>query len=111
MVNLRVGNIYSKASGAKQKEIFRVLASNSYLRIERIVSCGQKTPENTWLSEKYDEWVLVLKGAGKLSFKIKSRTVSLKEGDYVFIPANTPHRVEWTPPRRKTIWLAVCAKA
>ena len=107
MADRRSGNIYAKIPAAKKKEMFRTLAQNKNLRIERIVSFGQATPENTWLKERRDEWVIVLKGAAELRFQKTRRRVILKEGDYVLIPANTPHRVEWTHPRRKTIWLAI----
>jgi cupin 2 domain-containing protein len=103
------GNIYAKVPNAKKKEVFQTLARNGKLRIERIVSRGQATPENIWLRESRDEWVIVLKGAAELRFQRSAGRVSLKEGDYIFIPANTPHRVEWTHQRRKTIWLAVTA--
>ena len=28
-------------------------------------------------------------------------------GDWVNIPARVRHRVEWTDPKQKTVWLAV----
>ncbi len=31
----------------------------------------------------------------------------LKPGDWVDIPAHARHRVEWTDPNEKTMWLAV----
>jgi cupin 2 domain-containing protein len=107
LADRRSGNIYAKIPVAKKKEMFRTLAQNKDLRIERIVSFGQATPENTWLKELRDEWVIVLKGAAELRFQKTRRRVSLKEGDYILILANTAHRVEWTDKRRKTIWLAI----
>jgi cupin 2 domain-containing protein len=107
LADRRSGNIYAKIPVAKKKEMFRTLAQNKNMRIERIVSFGQTTPENTWLKEPRDEWVIVLKGAAELRFQKTPKRVSLKEGDYILIPANTPHRVERTHQRRKTIWLAI----
>jgi cupin 2 domain-containing protein len=107
MGKLKGGNIYAKIPGIKDKEIFQTILVNKKLTIERIVSRGQITEKEKWLKEARDEWVIVLKGAGRLRFRKDSRLITLKAGDYVLIPANTFHRVEWTSPREKTIWLAV----
>jgi len=103
------GNIYSKVPHPKDHEIFEMLVADRKFKIERIVSQGQATPQGEWLSQAHDEWVMVLKGAGRLKFRRGKRPITLKAGDYIFIPANTFHRVEWTSARVKTIWLAVHA--
>ena len=110
MKKIKRGNIYSRIPSVKDKEIFQTIFANKLLKIERIVSRGQVTSEGKWLKEAHDEWVIVLKGAGKLKFSKDSRLIKLKVGDYVLIPANTSHRVEWTSLREKTIWLAVHSK-
>jgi len=107
MRKLKSGNIYSKIPGIKDKEMFQSLLVNKKIKIERIVSWGQNTEKEKWLKETRDEWVIVLKGVGTLRFRKDNRLITLKAGDYVLIPANTSHRVEWTSPREKTIWLAV----
>ncbi len=107
MGKLKFGNIYSKIAGIKDKEIFQTLLVNKKLKIERIVSQGHITEKGKWLKEARDEWVIVLKGAGSLRFRKDNRLIKLKAGDYVLIPANTSHRVDWTTLREKTIWLAV----
>ena len=107
MGKLKFGNIYSKIPALEDKEIFQTLLKSKKLKIERIVSQGQVTKKDKWLKETRAEWVIVLKGAGKLRFRKDNRLIKLKPGDYIFIPANTLHRVEWTSMREKTIWLAV----
>lgn len=107
MRKLKCGNIYSKIPVIKDKETFQTLLVNKKLKIERIISQGQVTEKGKWFKEARDEWVIVLKGASKLRFRKDNRLIKLKAGDYVLIPANTSHRVEWTSPREKTIWLAV----
>jgi len=107
MPKLTRGNIYSKIPSVKNKEIFQTLAENKKLRIERIVSQGQITEKGKWLKESHDEWVIILRGAGKIRFRSANRPIKLKPGDYLLIPAHTFHRVEWTPPKEKTVWLAV----
>ena len=89
------------------KELFESLLSTRTLKIERIISTGQKTKEGKWLKGKRNEWVILVKGAARLRFFKDNREVKMKTGSHVLIPANTPHRVDWTDPRQKTIWLAV----
>ena len=89
------------------KELFQSLLSNRTLQIERIISTGQATREGKWLKGKRNEWVILLKGAAKLRFFKDDRVVKMKVGSHVLIPANTLHRVDWTDPRQRTIWLAV----
>jgi len=101
-------NIFSKLPNAKKGEVFQTILRNKNISIERITSQGQSTPKGKWLSGKTDEWVILLEGKSKLMFKDKS--ITLKKGDYVFIPANTNHRVEWTDKRQKSVWLAVHMK-
>ena len=107
MQKLKRGNIYAKIPAVKDKEIFQTLLINKKLKIERIISQGQVTAKGKWLKEARDEWVILLKGAAKLRFRKGSRLIKLRAGDYLLIPANTSHCVEWTSPRQKTIWLAV----
>jgi cupin 2 domain-containing protein len=109
MKKIKRGNIYSKIPSVKDKEMFETLFANKALKIERIVSRGQVTPKGKWLKDTHDEWVIVLKGEGRLRFSKDNTLVKLKAGDYILIPANASHRVEWTSPREKSIWLAVHA--
>ena len=30
-----------------------------------------------------------------------------RQGDYIFIPAHTYHRITWTRPKQQTVWLAI----
>lgn len=42
-------------------ELVTELAGNGHVRIERIVSWGQASPEEGWYDQSEDEWVLLLK--------------------------------------------------
>ncbi|MDF2155846.1 cupin domain-containing protein [Vibrio sp. CAU 1672] len=88
------------------EEVFDDLLSYKQLRIERIVSKGHTTAKDDWYDQEEHEWVLVVQGAGELTFKDGSVT-HLEAGDYINIPAHTKHRVSWTDPGQETIWLAV----
>ena len=107
MRKLKRENIYAKIPAVKDKESFQALLVNKKLKIERIISQGQVTEQGKWLKEARDEWVIVLKGAGRLRFRKDNCLITLKAGDYVLIPAHTSHRVEWTSRKENTIWLAV----
>ena len=47
-------------------EVVDLLVERPGLRIERIVSTGQATPEGQWYDQETDEWVLVVAGAARL---------------------------------------------
>ena len=102
-------NIFTRLPKAAAKEMFTTLAKTKHIRIERIVSAGQTTPKGQWLSSQGSEWVIVLKGRGRLRFENGRGAIFLKEGDFLFIPPARRHRVDWTDPRQKTVWLAVHA--
>jgi len=106
-MRIKRNNIFSALPDAKVGEVFRTLAKGKDFRIERIVSRGQATPEGVWLRAHTDEWVAVLRGRAQLFFYGARKSLDLKPGDAVFIPALTRHRVAWTHSRKKTVWLAV----
>ncbi len=107
MMEQKVGNLFEGVAGQRTEEIFDTLLETENFRIERIVSQGQNTPKGEWLEQKQAEWVVLLKGATRLSWAQKPEIMELKPGDYVHIPANCKHRVEWTDPKIKTVWLAL----
>jgi cupin 2 domain-containing protein len=86
-------------------EVFETLAQSAHVRIERIVSEGHTSPAHGWYDQDQSEWVLLLQGAARLEFE--DSTLALSPGDYVNIPAHRKHRVVWTTPDQRTIWLAV----
>ena len=89
------------------EEATEVLASGQDVRIERIVSTGQSSPDGFWYDSDQWEWVAVLSGEGKLRFEEEPDFLHLKAGDHITIAPHKRHRVEWTSPTEPTIWLAV----
>lgn len=77
------------------------LVSLAGARIEHIVSSGSVDPGEQ--VQAWDEWVLVTHGRGQLG--LPAGVVELGPGDWVLIPAGTPHRVLQTAPG--TQWIAV----
>ena len=83
------------------KEIFTTILKHKNVTIKKIVSNTLKTPQ-TFIQEK-DEFVILLKGCAKI--EINGEVKKLKSGDYLFIPANTPHTLIKT--KKTAIWLAI----
>lgn len=103
----KLNNLFEGLPESLPEEICESLLENKSFHLERIVSHGQRTPEGQWLKSSQGEWVILLSGAAKLSFALDKSELNMSPGDYVHIPANTQHRVEWTDPNTKTVWLAL----
>jgi cupin 2 domain-containing protein len=88
-------------------EFFDLLCRSDNIRIERIVSRGQASPEGFWYDQEKNEFVLLVQGSAGLTFENEEGVLVLKPGDYITIGAHVKHRVEWTDPSGDTIWLAV----
>jgi len=97
-------NLFSKIPKHIKKELFEVLVKRPGLSIKRILTQGQATG---WLKQDTNEWVVLLAGSAKLLFEDGARQASMKPGDHVQIPARCRHRVSWTDPKQKSVWLAV----
>ena len=100
------GNIYHQIPPDLPKEVFETLAHSPRVKIERIISRGQSSPDSGWYDQAHNEWVIVLKGIAAIAFE-NEITLNLKPGDYVDIPAHKRHRVVTTGSEPETIWLAV----
>jgi len=75
--------------------------------MERIISHGQASPPGFWYDEPTHEWVIVLSGRAALKFAGRAELTILEPGGHLLIPAGSRHRVEWTDPEIKTVWLAL----
>lgn len=100
-------NILSDLPDTISGEVIEELVSGDSVRIERIVSCGCSSPEGFWYDQEENEWVMVLKGSAALRFEGEDELVVLRTGNWLNIPSHVRHRVEWTDPVQKTVWLAV----
>jgi cupin 2 domain-containing protein len=88
------------------EELTQTLLRTANLRIERIVSLGQTSPEGYWYDQNAAEWVLVIQGAARLRLE-GEEPLDMTPGSFLNIPAHRRHRVEWTDPNRPTVWLAI----
>jgi cupin 2 domain-containing protein len=87
-------------------ERFETLVKTDNIHIERIIPKGHTSPEKGWYDQDQNEWVLVLKGAARLSFE-DGNEVSMGSGDSLEIPAHVKHKVVWTDPEEETVWVSV----
>lgn len=104
---MKKDNIFSKIPNAISNEIFETIVVNKNVKIERIISGGHTTPEENWYDQRHDEWVILLRGIAEIAFEDEPQPITLKPGDYVFIPAFCRHRVTRTDDKQPTVWLAV----
>lgn len=98
-------NFFDHIPANNPDEIIQILQADANVRIERILSYGQASPENFWYEQDENEWVILLAGSAELEFEAED-IVKLKQGDYIYIPAFKKHRVKSTSQTETTIWLA-----
>lgn len=107
MKSIETNNIYTHLPPAQKTEVSEKIISNSGVKIERITSLGQATLPGKWLESKRNEWVILLKGKAKLRLRSHENIIHMEPGDHIYIPAGIKHRVEWTDPGQKSVWVAV----
>lgn len=101
-----MNNLFSHLPSSLSEELTTVLAESPHVRVERIVSSGQSSPEGFWYDQQQNEWVVVLKGNAVIRFD-NGEELRMNAGDHVLIPAHRKHRVEHTSADEPTVWLAV----
>lgn len=99
-------NLFDSLPEDITEELFTNIIHRDNIKIERIVSKGHTSPQSGWYDQEDNEWVIVLKGEARLSFK-NGEDVLLVSGSHLNIPAHTKHKVTWTTPDTETVWLAV----
>jgi len=107
---MKRGNLFDGIPAKLTEEIAQPLWQRGGLKVERIVSHGHATPPDEWYDQRWDEWVLVVRGGARIVCEGEKVPIDLGAGDYVLIPARTRHRVEQTDAHQKTIWLAIHAR-
>ena len=98
---MNIGNLFLDAEPPARGERFEALLSHKNLVVERIVSSAENQSAES--VQRQDEWVLLIRGTALLN--MAGEAFALKAGDYLFIPAGVPHRVEETS--NGALWLAV----
>jgi cupin 2 domain-containing protein len=101
-------SLFTCTDSEVSEEIFTTLFEKAGVKIERIASHGQASPEGFWYDQPQDEWVLLVKGSAVLEIADQP-PITLKAGDHVAIPAHVRHRVASTSA--DALWLAVHLKS
>ncbi len=102
-----IKNLFAGVPEEISAEIIEILLKTPAFHLEHIISAGQATPEGQWYDQETHEWVLLLTGAAGLLFEGETEVRGLRPGDCLLIPAHCRHRVAWTDPNQKTLWLAL----
>ena len=100
-------NLFHPLPSDLREEVVETLVQASSVKVERIVSNGQRSPDGFWYDQPDDEWVVVLAGSARLRFEGDDPPLEMKPGDSILIPAHRKRRVDWTSPDEPTIWLAI----
>ena len=107
MSGARFGSLLEGLPASPQPdEVFATLAALPGVRIERIVSTGQISPDGFWYDQDWDEFVLLVAGTATLQVEGAGDRV-LTPGDWTLLPARTRHRVAATALGEPTVWLAI----
>lgn len=102
---MEIKNIFQNIGEAGEEEQFNLLLNLPNCRIDRIVSAGHSSPKGFWYEQENDEWIMLMQGEATLEFE--DRLVKMKTGDYMFLPKNCKHRVEYTSIEPACVWLCV----
>ncbi len=98
-------NVFEELPVNKNEELFFEIFKNEKIKIEKIVSNGQTSPDNFWYEQKENEFVLLLEGFTIVEFE--DFEMELKKGDCLNIKAMEKHRVKFTSLDEPTVWFAV----
>lgn len=101
------GRFFENLPESAPVELFTTLIERAGVRVERIVSTGQASPEDFFYDQPTHEWVMVVRGEALLRFEDENAPRCLTPGDWVWIEAHRRHRVEWTSDAEPTVWLAI----
>ena len=96
-------NLFTPVPHLENEEHTTTLLSHPHATLLRLVSPPHF--KSAPFCQKEDEWVSLLQGEATLDIAGKWHT--LRAGDTVFIPANTPHQVVDTSETPLAIWLTV----
>ena len=98
---MRTRNLLVDAETPLKGERFETLLAHKNLVIERIISSAAIDPTESVQAQ--DEWVAMLQG--EATIEVAGESIELLSGDYLFLPARTPHTVRRVS--EGALWLAV----
>ena len=99
-------NLFDDIPESSTEELFTELLHTKGVRIERIVSYGQRSEEGFWYDQEEGEWIVVLEDTATIEYE-SGEVVDLKAGDHQHIAPHCRHRVAETDKNERTVWLAI----
>jgi len=96
-------NIFDLPNLPLSDELTTILLENKSIKIERIISTGQRSD---WYDQDETEFVLLVEGSTKIEFE-NDEIVTLNKGDTVIIEPHKKHRVIYTSNEPPCIWICV----
>ena len=87
-------------------EVITTLLKNEKIRIEKISSFGNASPDGFWYCQDEDEWVMLTNGKAQIEFE--DEFVDLCKDEHMLIPAYKKHRVSFVSDDAE--WLCVFIK-
>ena len=103
---MQQGHLLAAIPSSLPIELTETLVERRGVRVERILSRGQASPDDFWYDQDQHEFVFVAAGRARLEFE-DARVVELGPGDWLQIDAHVRHRVAFTAPDQVTVWLAL----
>lgn len=109
-------NLYEGIPDQIVEEMTDIFYESPGCRVERILSCGQTTPEGFWYDQEETEWVALLQGEAVLMMDHADEAsgngthpeeIRLQKGDTLLIRPHQRHRVVYTSMDPPAIWLCV----
>ncbi len=98
-------SIFDISEYTGDSEVLEGILKKENIRIERILSAGQTSPETGWYDQDENEFVILIQGNATIEFEDGIK--ELKTGDYLDIPAHKKHKVTYTSDDPVCIWIAV----
>lgn len=95
-------NIFEGLTFYPEKEIEDIIFEDKKIRITRIMSLDQETPE---IDQDELEIVMLLEGEAKIL--LDENIINLKRGDILEIPPHKIHKVTW---QDHALWLCIFTK-
>lgn len=103
---LNFSNFMSLIPEQVDQELFQDIVKTENITIERIISQGHSSPETGWYDQEKSEWVMLVEGEAIIELE-NNEEIRLQKNDFLLLKPHQKHRLKWTHPDQKTIWLAV----
>ena len=84
----RIQSFLANIPATLPEEVFETWLETPAFRLERILSRGHASPEDTWYDQALDEWVMLLQGRARLQMEDEVEPIELQPGDTLLIPAH-----------------------